>query len=160
METVTGFFDQSNGIIYGIMAINLVLDTNVFVSALMSRGGASFRLIMLLDSGRFEVHLSVPLVLEYESVAKRLQGERIGLSVAEIDDVIDYVCAVAHHHEISFLWRPVLKDIRDEMVLELAVNAGCDYIVTHNVRDFATANQFEVDVVTPQTMLEILEGNS
>lgn len=142
------------------MTMNLVLDTNVFVSALMSRRGASFQLMMLLGSGSFEIHLSVPLVLEYESVAKRLQGEQIRLSTSEIDDVIDYICAVAHRHEISFIWRPVLNDISDEMVLELAVNAGCDYIVTHNVRDFSAATQFVVGIVTPQEVLEILRGSS
>jgi hypothetical protein len=32
--------------------------------------------------------------------------------------------------EIFFLWRPFLRDPRDDMVLELAVEAECDAILT------------------------------
>lgn len=42
------------------------------------------------------------------------------------------------------------------MVLELAVAAGCDAIVTHNRRDFAPAKQFGVRVVSPAEFLEEL----
>lgn len=49
----------------------IVLDTNVIYSALRSRRGASFRLLSLLDSARFEINLSVPLVIEYEDVLLR-----------------------------------------------------------------------------------------
>ena len=49
----------------------IVLDTNVVLSALRSSKGASFQLLQLLDSGQFRIHLSVPLFSEYESVLKR-----------------------------------------------------------------------------------------
>lgn len=117
------------------MVRQVVIDTNVFVSALISNRGASHRLISLLGDPRFVTHVSVPLVLEYEEVLKRMAG-RMGLTHRDIDDVLDYVCSVAHHHSVYFLWRPFLKDPDDDLVLELAVEAGCDTIVTHNVRDF------------------------
>jgi putative PIN family toxin of toxin-antitoxin system len=132
----------------------IVIDTNVFVAALMSRCGASFRLIELVGTGRFEIGVSVPLVLEYEDAAKRWVGSRIALSEEEIDDVIDYMCAVAEHHQVHFLWRPVLKDPKDEMVLELAVGAQCSFIVTYNVKDFEGIEQFGIEAITPKTFLE------
>lgn len=132
----------------------IVIDTNVFVAALMSRRGASFRLIELVGTGRFEIGVSVPLVLEYEDAAKRWVGSRIALSEAEVDDVIDYVCAVAEHHKVYFLWRPTLKDPKDDMVLELAVGAQCSFIVTYNVRDFAGIEPFGIEAITPKTFLE------
>ncbi|MEO6727065.1 MAG: putative toxin-antitoxin system toxin component, PIN family [Blastocatellia bacterium] len=113
----------------------VVIDTNVLIAALMSQYGASYKLLTLLGSNKFEINLSVPLVLEYEDVAKRLLG-RIALTTNEVDDVIDYVCLVAHRRKIHYLWRPFLNDPKDEMVLELAVAAGCDTIVTYNKRDF------------------------
>lgn len=132
-----------------------MIDTNVFVSALRSRRGASFRLLSLVDSGLFEVSLSVPLVLEYEDAAKRGSDE-LGLSHADIDDVLDYVCRVADRRRIHFLWRPVLRDPKDDLVLELAVEAGCQFIVTFNKRDFAGVEQFAVEVVTPREFLHVI----
>ena len=134
------------------MPPSIVLDTNVLIAGLRSRNGASFRLLSLIGDAEFELNVSVPLVLEYEEVTKR-EARALGLTHAEIEDVLDYLCAVAVHREIYFLWRPVLRDAADDMVLEVAVEAGCDFVVTHNVRDFAGAERFGVRVVTPAEFL-------
>ena len=134
------------------MPVSVVLDTNVLISALRSNQGASYQLLSLVGTGSFELSVSVPLVFEYEDVAKR-QTASVGLTGAEIDVVLDYLCSVAQHHRIYFLWRPVLRDPRDDMVLELAVEAACDFIATHNIRDFAGAERFGVQVISPSAFL-------
>jgi predicted nucleic acid-binding protein len=101
------------------------------------------------------MNVSVPLVLEYEEAGKRLASE-VGLTLADIDDVLDYLCRVSRHRRIHFLWRPCLKDSDDDFLLELAVEAGCGFIVTHNVRDFVGAEQFGVRAITPQNFLRML----
>jgi putative PIN family toxin of toxin-antitoxin system len=131
----------------------IVLDTNVLVSALRSSRGASFLLLSRIDSGRFELNVSVALVLEYEEVCKRMHSH-LGLTIAEIDDVIDYMCRVANHRKISFLWRPFLDDPDDDMILELAVASECSHIVTFNQSDFAGSNHFGIRVVSPKEMLQ------
>jgi len=131
----------------------IVIDTNVLVAALQSKRGASYKLLMLIDSGKFSTHISVPLVLEYEDAAKRLL-EDIPLTEQDIDDILDYLCAVAQHQQIFYLWRPFLKDPKDDMVLELAVTANCDFIVTYNEKDFRGAERFGLRVVTPKEFLE------
>jgi putative PIN family toxin of toxin-antitoxin system len=125
----------------------IVIDTNVVVAALLSKRGASHRLLRLIDKGRFEINVSVPLVLEYEAAAKA-KSDKTGLSDADVDDIIDYICRVANPRQIFYLWRPLLKDPNDDMVLELAVAAGCDRIVTYNLSDFTGADRFSVKVVT------------
>ena len=139
------------------MKRQIVIDTNVFVSALRSRRGASFRLFMLLERGDFQVHISVPLIVEYEDAAKRIARE-VGLTHTDIDDVLDYICSIARGHIIHFLWRPFLKDPRDDHVLELAVEAGCGFIVTYNIRDFEGVEQFGVRAVTPREFLRGIGG--
>ena len=141
------------------MAWQVVLDTNVLVAALRSRQGASYALLARVgtDDAGFELHLSVPLLFEYEDVLRR-QATATGLTQADIGDVLDYLCAVAHHRRIFFLWRPVLRDPRDDMVLELAVEARVDYLVTFNTRDFAGAERFGVKVITPRELLRKLGG--
>lgn len=133
----------------------IVIDTNVVVSALRSRRGASYRLLMLVDSGRFELNLSVPLFLEYQQTSKSMLGE-IPLTERDVDDVLDYLCRTAKQREVFFLWRPFLKDPTDDMVLELAVAAGSRYIVTFNSRDFVGAEQFGIRVVTPREFLRTI----
>ena len=137
------------------MRYKIVIDTNVLLAALRSRRGASFRLLSLLGRNLFEISISVPLVLEYEAAAKRISRE-VGLTHRDIDDLLDYLCGVGDRRQVFFLWRPFLKDPGDEMVLELAVEAGCDYVVTYNVRDFAGAERFGVRVVKPQEFLRLI----
>jgi predicted nucleic acid-binding protein len=134
----------------------VVLDSSVLVSALRSRRGASFQLLKLLRAGRFEVALSVPLVLEYEAVLLR-HARELGLARNEADGLVDYLCDVGYRQAIHFLWRPTLTDPRDEFILELAVAAGCEAIVTHNVRDFAGASRFAVRIITPGAFLASVE---
>jgi len=137
------------------MEPSIVIDTSVFISAFRSKRGASFKLLRLVGRNKFELNVSVPLVLELEAVAKR-PGKVPGLTDQDIDDVIDYICRVSHHRMIHFLWRPALRDPGDDLVLELAVEAECDYIVTHNIRDFDAAEQFGVTIVTPRQFLGII----
>ena len=107
--------------------------------------------------GAFDVAVSVPLVLEYEDVLTRDLAE-IGFKREEVTAVIDYICSVAIRQEIFFLWRPVLRDPGDELVLEIAVAANCEAIITHNVRDFDRARQFGLRVLSPGAFLSELEG--
>lgn len=133
---------------------DIVIDTNVLLTALKSSRGTSFRLLHLLGQKRFVSHVSVPLVAEYEAVLKRGQ---LVLSAAQIDDVIDFVCAESIHHKIFYLWRPALKDANDDFVLELAVKAQA-MIVSRNVKGFARAESFGVRVLTPRDFLFSLES--
>ena len=132
---------------------NIVLDTNVVVAGLRSRRGASFRLLSIL--GRqpdLQVHLSVPLVLEYEATLLA-QRAALGLTVADVEDVLDYLCSIAAHHEIYYLWRPFLRDPKDDMVLELAVAAGCQTVVSYDAHDFRGSERFGVQVASARKLL-------
>lgn len=137
------------------MVPRVVLDTNVLVSALRSRQGASFKVVSLVGEKLFDIVVSVPLVVEYEAATKR-QSRQLALTHADIDDILDYFCQVGLQREIFFLWRPVLRDPKDDLVLEVAVEAECDYVVTHNLRDFAGIESFGVQAITPRRFLEII----
>jgi putative PIN family toxin of toxin-antitoxin system len=137
------------------VAPRIVLDTNVLLAALRSNRGASFRLVSELGSGRFEICVSVPLMLEYEAVLVR-QARSLGLTRRDVSDVLDYVCSVARRQAIFFLWRPRLRDPGADMVLEAAVAAGARYIVTFNKRDFESGHPLPVRLATPQEFLHTI----
>lgn len=130
----------------------VVLDTNVLVAALRSRQGASFRLMELMGRGHYQHVVSVPLVLEYE--AAMLQKLPAGLTAADVDVVLNYVCAEARLQEVFYLWRPTLRDPKDDLVLEAAVAGQCDGIVTFNTRDFDGAGPFGLWVERPSSFLQ------
>jgi putative PIN family toxin of toxin-antitoxin system len=133
----------------------IVLDTNVLVAAARSREGASFLLLEeLARKPRFRICVSVPLVLEYEMALKRTPG----LGASEAEQIVDYLCEVGDKREIYFLWRPFLRDPKDEMVLEVAVEARAEAVVTHNVRDFdGVEERFGIRVIRPGEFLLDLE---
>ena len=131
---------------------SIVIDTNVLVAGLRFRTGASFRLLSEIGNGRFHMNLSVPLVLEYEDVLLR-PSSGVALPAQAIADFLDYICAVGARHEIFFLWRPFLKDPRDDMVLELAVKSESERIVTFNKKDFVGSEKFGVRAVAPVEFL-------
>ena len=131
--------------------LRVVIDTNVLVAALLSRRGASYEIMDKLGpDAPFRACVSVPLVLEYEAALKR----KLGRDDARIEPMVDYLCEVGERRDIYFLWRPFLRDPGDEMVLEVAVGARADAIVTHNVKDFnGVEKQFGIRILTPGALL-------
>ena len=134
------------------MKYKIVLDTNVLITALLSKNGASFKLLRMIDDERLDVVLSTPLLKEYEDVLLR---EKFALDAQDIEAILDYICLIGSHHKIYYLWRPMLKDYKDDMVLELGVKANA-MIITHNKKDFDKAGQFNLPVLSASELLHLL----
>lgn len=134
----------------------IVIDTNVMVSAARSKRGASYVLLSMLPDGRWEMNVSSALLLEYEA---RLKSEmlRQGRDIKVVDGFLDYVASIANRRNIFFLLRPVLPDLKDDFILELAVAARAAYIVTYNKKDFGKARDYGIVPVTPGEFLKLLE---
>jgi predicted nucleic acid-binding protein len=131
------------------------------VAAIRSDAGASRRLLVAALERRFSLLVSVPLLIEYESVMTR--NEHLAVSGMSADDVaalLDTVALVAERVHLAFLWRPTLRDADDDMVLEAAVNGGADAIVTLNRRDFIpAAERFGIQVLSPGAAAALLGAN-
>lgn len=78
-------------------------------------------------------------------------------SSERIEKFVDYLCVAGNWHEIYFLWRPILNDPKDDMLLELAVKADCQYIVTYNKRDFHDVNKFGIKLANAKEFLKIID---
>lgn len=133
----------------------IILDTCVLVSALKSQLGAAFKILSLLRSNKFRIHLSTALVLEYEDVLKRPEL-KINLTTQDIDKLLDILCLLGEKHQIFYQWRPLLTDSKDDFVGELAINAQVHAIVTYNVKDFQNIKKFGIKILTPQEFLQLI----
>lgn len=138
--------------------LQVVLDTNVLVAAIRSRTGASHRLLRELAGPRsWTLNLSNALATEYVEVIHR-EGGKLGHARAGLDTFLNFICQAAVEREVYFRWRPLLADPDDEMVLELAVACAATHLVTFNKRDFAGAERFGINVLTPEEFLAVLNS--
>jgi putative PIN family toxin of toxin-antitoxin system len=124
----------------------------------MSRDGVSNKLMVWLFTNKKKINVvSNTLVTEYEDVLLRAKNKKFyeQFSDEDIKSFIDDICHISHHQKINFLWRPFLKDIKDDMVLETAFNGACDYIVTYNTKDFSGVfEKFNIKVAKPKEFLK------
>ena len=133
----------------------LALCLSVLVAAARSKTGASHELLSRLPDNRFKSVISVPLFAEYCSLLLRPEN-LLHRSPAQANGFLDFLLAVSHLQEVFFLWRPALPDPNDDLILELAVAAGCRYIVTHNLRDFRGVEKWGIAAVTPGGFLKLI----
>ncbi len=134
----------------------VVIDTSVIVSAVRSKRGASYKLLLMLgQNANWESNLSTALLLEYEEKVKE-QAPNFGYTEEDVENFLDFLCSVANEPPIYFRWRPFLKDADDEMVLDLAIAANADYIITYNLKDFGNIEKFNIKAITPFDFLKIL----
>jgi putative PIN family toxin of toxin-antitoxin system len=140
--------------------MKVVLDANVIVAALRSRRGASAVWLRAALRQQAEMLVSVPLMLHYESVLARPDLRAAsGLNGPELAQILDAIAVVATPVLVSYLWRPMLREPDDELVLETAVNGGADLLLTFNERDFAGAERFGTRIARPgPAWREWLEG--
>ena len=132
-----------------------VIDTNVLIAALRSSSGASYQIILAADREDFGVALSVPLLAEYDDVTSRPDiGIKIPMSA--VSDIINRIAQVSRKQAIYYLWRNILPDPKDDMVLEVAVASGASHIITFNKKDLKPASEFGISVVQPSEFLPLI----
>lgn len=140
--------------------MRVVLDTSVMVAAARSRKGASFALVEMIPLRRFEVCLSISLYMEWVAVLTRAHNLPPETSVDTTLGFLRQLASFARLQDIHYLWRPFLPDPDDDMLLELAFAANCDFIVTHNIGDFRESLQLGISAITPRNFLKILRNHT
>lgn len=129
----------------------MVLDTSVLVAAIRSPTGASGLLVEAVVAGDLKPLVSVPLVLEYESVLTRPEHlAAAGFAAEEAVNIVKAFCRMGELVQLPFLLRPRLRDPDDEFVLETAFHGKAEAIVTFNSRDFLEAAKvFGIAAISP-----------
>lgn len=140
--------------------MKIVMDTDTIVAALRSPTGASAELLRRARHGELTLASSVSLFMEYESVCFRPEHVKAaGLDTHQVGVFLNGLARIVEPVEVHFLWRPQLRDPADELVLEAAVNASAQALLTFNLRHFAKAvERFQLRVEQPGPFLRSLKN--
>jgi predicted nucleic acid-binding protein len=131
--------------------MNVVLDTNVVVSAVLTAHGPCARIIDLLGAGAYALCADDRILGEYDSVLRRPE-----LGIASAD--VELVMGLVRHVVLPIAAVPLsaaLPDPDDLPFLEVAAVAGA-VLVTGNTRHFPEGACGGVRVVSPAEFLLVL----
>ncbi len=137
----------------------VVIDTSVFVSALLGPGGASRAVLRECLEGPLQPLMGNALFAEFEDVlSRRALFSRAALDAVQREALLNAFLSMCRWTRIYYLWRPNLRDEADNHVVELAVAGGAEAIVTKNIRDFrGTELRFSgLRVFRPEELLKEL----
>ena len=136
--------------------MNIVIDTNVWISALISKEGVSREVIRWALVDKIAPQISTTLFLEYEDVMKREKIQKLcSLNVEEQEELFQAFLSTCKWNEIFYLWRPNLNDKDDDFLIELAVASNSSVIVTDNIKDIEHGElKFDIEVLTPKQFIE------
>jgi len=133
----------------------IVIDTNVIVSALIGASYPRQILYNLVFEKKVIVCISGDVFKEYIEVLSREKFRKYPEFVTKAEIVLNKL------YELSIKYIPSIKlaviaDEPDNRILELAITAKADYIVTGNTRDFKFSQYEGVKVVTPEQLINLL----
>jgi putative PIN family toxin of toxin-antitoxin system len=141
----------------------VVIDTNVFVSALRATDAASSAARAVLRaalSGRYKPLFGNALWLEYEDLLGRedVWSKTQATTAGERENILKALAACGQWVTVYYGWRPNLPDEGDNHLIELAVAGNAEAIVTYNTKDFRRGQLIwpDLKVLTPAECLEEL----
>lgn len=140
------------------MTIKIVVDTSVFVSAVIGKTGPSREVIRNCLKQEYLPLMANSLFAEYESLITR--DEIINLSPLtreEIELLLASFMNVSKWTFIYYIWRPNLKDEADNHLIELALAGNASYIITNNIKDFRNSELLfpHLSIITPEVFLHL-----
>lgn len=137
--------------------MRVILDTNVFLSALLSRAGAPAKLLEAWEQGKFTLVACPQLIEELLEVAARpFFRSRLIYGAAEL--------FAAGIRDFSFYCEelppdPPAPDEKDAFLLALAEASQADFLVTGDKALLSLKNHKSTRVVTAATMVESLKSH-
>nr|WP_217651926.1 putative toxin-antitoxin system toxin component, PIN family [Hydrococcus rivularis] len=136
--------------------MKIVIDTSVFISALIGSTGPSRELIRRCLRGEYQPLMENALFSEYESIIEREEIlAKCPLTREEISTLLASFMSVSQWVFIYYLWRPNLTDEADNHLIELAVAGNAKFIATNNLRDFQNAQLLfpNLSILKPEEIL-------
>ncbi|MEO8209963.1 MAG: putative toxin-antitoxin system toxin component, PIN family [bacterium] len=113
----------------------VILDTNVIISSLISKGIPSKIVEELVIEQKVRICLSKEILDEYIGVINRRKFSIFKNFYVNAEILIDYIDIVSLRYSPEVKLK-ILSDLSDNKFLELAVTSKADFLITGNVKDF------------------------
>jgi len=137
-----------------------VIDTNIVVSAAIGNGYSKRILKKIIFDDTINICISTEIVKEYDRVSNYLRiQKKYPLFKEEMDDMILSLKEIARVYFPTQSFS-ILKDISDNIYLDLAQEAKAHYIITGNKNDFSIAQFEQTKIVSPKEFCELYETNN
>ena len=130
--------------------MKVVLDTNVFVSGLLTPFGSSGEIVRMVFSGELELHIDARILSEYREV---LQRKKFDFNKDHINVLLDFIEHYGHFVASSPL-EDHLPDPDDEPFLEVAIAGEVKPLITGNAAHFPPQFRKGVDIFAPSEFIE------
>jgi putative PIN family toxin of toxin-antitoxin system len=140
--------------------IRAVLDTNVWVSAILSPGHPPAKILELALTGNLRLIISAGIireigrVLQYPKVKKALERRRI--TSQEVDDVILKLLKAAIIVPGEILAEGVSDDPADDMIIACALEGRADFIISGDHHLIDLKNYQGIKIIDPSTFLALI----
>jgi putative PIN family toxin of toxin-antitoxin system len=129
--------------------VKVVLDTNVLISAIMF-GGKSRDILEMGISGKIKIAVSQDILKE---LAEVLIGKKFRTPIAFVQQTIHELSEIAELVIVTDKINAVKNDPDDNRILECAVSAKADYIVSGD-SDLVTLKNFKkIKILSPGNFL-------
>ncbi|OGS00432.1 MAG: putative toxin-antitoxin system toxin component, PIN family [Elusimicrobia bacterium RIFCSPLOWO2_12_FULL_59_9] len=131
--------------------MRIVLDTNVLVSAALYPRRPMGRILLLAADGRLQVFVSPFVLWELERVLAR---PKIGFEPGKIRETLEALKEVAHVVQPKTKVDVIASHEPDNRILECALAAKADVLVTGDLKDIRPLGRFEgIEILTPREFL-------
>jgi putative PIN family toxin of toxin-antitoxin system len=139
------------------MSNRVLIDTNVFISALLSQESPPSLVMRLCLTKSIKPMMGTTLYTEYCDVCSRDHiFKNSALNKVERYELFDDFISLCEWISVYYLWRPNLRDEGDNHLLELATASQAKYIITGNTKDFEEGDLLfpDITIVTPREFIE------
>ncbi len=131
--------------------MNIVFDTNIYISALVIPGGNAEKAYLHAIDGDFELCTSIAILTE---LAQKLD-DKFGWEKHKIAQLITSISNLATVFKTK-PWLKVLSDDPDNRILECAIKAEADFLVTGDKHLLKLRNYGNFEIIRLSTLLSIL----
>jgi len=129
-------------------------DTNIFISALVFPGGKPFRLLELAREGKINLTVSEAILDEIGGVLAR----KFNWAPEDIADARKWITGMARTAKPAIQLEVIQEDPPDNRILECAVAAGSDYIVTGDKDLLRLGTYDSIRILSVADFLEMAPG--
>jgi len=131
----------------------IVCDTNILISATHFPGSSPDEVINLVREGSIELAISPEILSEFERVLKK----KFGASKEEIKETTGSIKEMAVIVKPTEKINLIKQDPTDNKILECALKAKADYIISGDTKHLQPLKEFQgIPVLSPAQFLTVI----